>query len=219
MKDKVLAEAKVFYIKKPGLVIRDILFLTRILNERDIMFSFIYTAIELDIIKASNESLSKPQVNFYLFEKILWVFVEDIQDNFNLFEEIEETMVDSIENILVTNKNILNEIFKSQFSDNLIEANIGGDDLYEFEESLLVGTHINKSDVYLKLFQYTDIFIYYLKIQPCNINTVITLRMSNKIEFEKVINREDLNYLIVSFNKIILTAIEKITYINKGEKL
>lgn len=219
MKEKLLTEAKVFHIKKPDLLIRDVLFLTQILKERGIIFSFIHTDIELDLVKVSNKSVGKPQVSFYLFKKIMWIFVEDIQDNSTLLEKIEETMINSVENILVTNKSILNEIFKSRFSDNLIEVNIGGDDLYEFEESLLVGTYINKSDIYLKLFQDKNIFIHYLKIQPYNIDTVVTMRMPNKIEFEKVINRKDLSYLIISFNKIILTVFKKIIYMDKGENL
>lgn len=158
------------------------------------------------------------QVNIYLFYNLLWVCVEDVFEYSSLLEKVELTLGDYISRIDVTDKPFVDSIFKSNFSDNLLEINIDGDDLFEFEEETFTGSFINKTFVYKDIITFKDIYIRYVKFQPLNLNVVLTLREPNIVQFSNYIDKEIHLKLVKSFSLYIYKTNKKLLYFRTGEQ-
>jgi len=228
MKNKISNEAVLYTFKKSKN------FLNNLTNIVDSFKKDESITITIDILDYSKDKLSEidkyiqerfreniykdAQVNIYLCNNLLWVFTEDVFEYFSILEKMELILGDYISRIDVTNKLFVDSIFNSNFSDNLLEINIDGDDLFEFEEETFTGSFINKTFVYKDIIAYKDIYIRYVKFQPLNLNVVLTLREPNIVQFSNYINKEMHLKLVRSFSLYIYKSNKKLLYFRKGEQ-
>ncbi|MGC2881524.1 hypothetical protein [Bacillus subtilis] len=156
-------------------------------------------------------------IQVYITNNLMWMFVEDVFEYTNLLEKIESKLNEYMSKICVTNKYFVDSIFNSNFSNNLLEINIEGEDISEFEAETFTGSFINKTFEYRNIINLSDIHIRYLKFQPFKLNAVLTLRFPNIIQFSDYINFKMYQNLIKSFSTYIHKTNRKLLYFHKGE--
>ncbi|MCY9136277.1 hypothetical protein MOE66_16680, partial [Bacillus atrophaeus] len=87
-------------------------------------------------------------IQIYITNNLMWMFVEDVFEYTNLLGKIESKLSKYMSKICVTNKYFVDSIFNSNFSNNLLEINIEGEDISEFEAETFTGSFINKTFEY-----------------------------------------------------------------------
>ncbi|MGD6844700.1 hypothetical protein ACQCVH_19580 [Bacillus infantis] len=156
-------------------------------------------------------------IQIYIINNLMWMFVEDVFEYAPLLKKVESKLSKYISKIHVTNKYFVDSIFNSNFSNNLLEINIEGEDISEFEAETFTGSFINKTFEYRNIINFSDIHIRYLKFQPLKLNAVLTLRFPNVIQFSDYIDFKMYQNLIKSFSIYIYKTNRKLLYFNKGE--
>ncbi|OCA86161.1 hypothetical protein [Bacillus sp. FJAT-27986] len=156
-------------------------------------------------------------IQIYIINNLMWMFVEDVFEYIPSFQRIESTLSQYMSKIPITNKHFVESIFNSNFSDNLLEINIEGEDISEFEAETFTGSFINKTFEYRSIINSRDIQIRYLKFQPLKLNAVLTLRFPNIIQFSDYIDFKIYQNLIKSLSTYIYKTNRKLLYFNKGE--
>jgi len=200
MVNHLFKEAFVYVVENPSKLLRKLNFLVTLLDKNKIITTVNITDYKSDFCLKDISVGIEPQLQIYLSNNLIWFFADDIYEYSQIFKEIELEFKSYINKVDVTDKVFVQSIFDSGFSDNLLEVNIDGDDLLEFEEETLTGCFINKSFEYGKIIEYKDINIRYLKIQPYKINVVLTLRRPNIVEFSNHIDRDNHLKLIKDFS-------------------
>ncbi|RUL47234.1 hypothetical protein [Lysinibacillus antri] len=157
-------------------------------------------------------------IQLCIINNLMWMFVEDVFEYTPLLEKIESKLSKYISKIPVTNKYFVDSIFNSNFSDNLLEINIEGEDISEFETETFTGSFINKTFEYRNIIKFNNIYIRYIKFQPLKLNVALTLRFPNVIQFSDYIDFKMYQNLIKSFSNYIYKTNKKLLYINKGEE-
>ncbi|WP_456270912.1 hypothetical protein [Bacillus sp. JZ142] len=154
--------------------------------------------------QSSNWSFStKEQVQIFVVNNLMWIFVENVFENLDFLEKIESKLSKYISKVSLTNKSFIQLIFNGGFSENLLEIKIEGRDISEFDEDIFIGSFINKTFEFMDIINFKDIHIKYFKIQPIKTNAVLTLRYPNVIQFSDYIDLTTYQKLIMNFSEFI----------------
>ncbi|EJR82307.1 hypothetical protein ACQKNT_27310 [Bacillus cereus] len=135
-------------------------------------------------------------------EQLLWVFSRGSAEprlcEGNKFEEC-------FRKFEITEKKFIDFLFEKEFSNNLMEIFVDGECIYDyFEEQFLYGTQLNLSKEYEKIIRKNDVQIIDIKLQPLNMDTTITLRNENIIEFSNKTNLKENLHIINILTKYIM---------------
>lgn len=199
------------------------LILRRLIDEFEISEG-IYFNINILDGKALNNKPSyrmnenNKHIDIYITNNLMWVFADDVFEYTHLLKKFELKLSNYISKIHVTNKYFVDSIFNSKFSNNLLEINIEGKDIFEFEAETFTGSFINKTFEYRDIINFSDIHIRYLKFQPQKLNAVLTLKYPNVVQFSNYIDYKMYQKLIKSFSAYIYITNRKLLYFNKGEE-
>ncbi|EPZ0458629.1 hypothetical protein [Bacillus sp. CD3-5] len=135
-------------------------------------------------------------------EQLLWVFSRGSVEP-RLFEE--SNFEEYFEKFQLTEKKFIDFLFEKEFSDNLMEIFVDGECIYDyFEEQFLYGAQLNLSKEYEKVMREDDIQIIDIKLQPLNMDTIITLRNEHVIEFSNKANLKENLHIINILSKYIM---------------
>lgn len=124
-------------------------------------------------------------IHFLLIDKLLWIFVQDIDKTEDILADIEQYFDKAIDKVHVTNKNFIESLFINEFSDNLLEITVDDEDYYDFLTSdSIYGSQLNYSHEYEQIID-NNLTIFSYKLQPSTGKNVITFGYENIIEFSK----------------------------------
>lgn len=147
------------------------------------------------------DEIDSSKINLIITDGLLWILVKETGEFKVRLDYFENFLKDSIAPIEVTNKNFISYLFKENFSDNLLEILIDGEDIYDFESDFLFGSRLNKTIEYNNFIRTEGVYAVYLKLQPKGCNHSITLRNPNTIEFDKNMEMKDFNFLLIELSK------------------
>ncbi|AUO12209.1 hypothetical protein [Priestia megaterium] len=135
----------------------------------------------------SDSKYLKKSNSIYLLltDKLLWIFIEDIDKNENILTYIEECFNEVIYKVNVTDKKFIESLFINEFSDNLLEITVDDENFYEFlTTDSIYGSQINYSHEYEQIID-NNLTIFSYTLQPISGKNVITFWYENAIEFSK----------------------------------
>ncbi|MCY8076773.1 hypothetical protein [Bacillus haynesii] len=217
MVNKLFNEGIIYAVNSPSKLLRELEYLINLLEKQKIIATVNILDNQKNYFKSINKDIEN-DIQIYFSNNLLWFFVNDIYECSQILKKIELELKKYISKIYVTDKFFIQSVFRNKFSDNLLEINVGGEDLLEFEEETLTGSFINKSFVYRDVMEFKDIHIRYVKLQPLNLNAVLSLRYPNIVEFSDYIDGKMHLKLIKDFSLHVYDSNKNIIHFKKEKK-
>ncbi|MBT2286833.1 hypothetical protein J7E78_25240 [Paenibacillus polymyxa] len=149
-------------------------------------------------------SVSSESIVLLMFDSLLWIILKDKTHN-NQYEEhlkVVHSLPDCLTPVQLTNKKMVQYFFEHDFSNNLMEMFIDGDDEYEYFDKLLIyGEGLNYSSEYKQALKIPEINFEYIKLQPKNSNSVVTFWNNNHLDVDGNASINDTLSVARSFNR------------------
>ncbi|AIQ21482.1 hypothetical protein NSQ90_00505 [Paenibacillus sp. FSL H7-0737] len=149
-------------------------------------------------------SVSSENIVLLLFDSIFWIILKDKTYN-NQYEEhlkVVDSLPDCLMPVQLTNKKMVQYFFEHDFSNNLLEMFIDGDDEYEYFDKLLIyGEGLNYSSEYKQALKIPEVNFEYIKLQPKNSNSVVTFWNNNHLDVDGNASINDTLSVARSFNR------------------
>ncbi|MEB4870177.1 hypothetical protein P8831_15735 [Priestia megaterium] len=167
--------------------------ITLLLNNQNYDITLFNNEISLqshleNFIKGDNDSKylkTSNSICLLLIDKLLWIFVKDIEKNEKFLIYIEEYFNKVIDKVNVTEKVFIESLFINEFSDNLLEITVDDENSHEFlAKDSIYGSQINYSHEYEQIIV-NNLTIFSYTLQPTTGKNVITFLDRNTIEFSK----------------------------------
>ncbi|ANN31172.1 hypothetical protein A9498_05585 [Bacillus thuringiensis serovar coreanensis] len=158
------------------------------------------------------DKIEENKLNLIVMDRLVWIFVKEAGKFEELLDCFENIFKQSILPVEITSKKFVSYLFNEKFSDNLLEAFIDGEDIYDFESDLLLGSRLNRTIEYNNILRTDGVYFIYLKLQPKGCNHTLTLRYPNTIEFSGKMENIDFNFILIELAK----KIEKLFLEKKG---
>ncbi|MED2794123.1 hypothetical protein P4256_20765 [Bacillus wiedmannii] len=162
--------------------------------------------VKFDEMLKKQNKIEGNEINLIIMDRLIWIFGEEVNKSGILSEWFEEFFGKSILPVEITSKKLVSYLFNENFSDNLLEIFIDGEDIYDFESDLLLGSRLNKTIEYNNIMRTNGVHFIYLKLQPKGCNHTLKLRYPNMIEFSNKMKETDLNFVLIGLSKIIETV-------------
>lgn len=170
---------------------------------------------ELKLLNFMNEKYFKiaEEIHFFLFES-LFLIIKNTKIKSDIEFLMPKIILDIIKPVNITDKKLIEFFFNCNFSDNLIEMYINGDEEYEFfEKQLINGEGLNYTFEFKKVLNIKSVSFEYIKLQPKFNNYVITLRNKNLLQFNKNLDIKEIFDFVEKFNSYYEN------YLTEGNKL
>ncbi|WP_433948899.1 hypothetical protein [Paenibacillus taichungensis] len=148
-------------------------------------------------------SVSYENIILLMFDSIFWIILKDESQNNHHIEhfEVVHSLPDCLMPVQLTNKKLIEYFFEHEFSNNLLEMFIDGDDDYEyFDKFLIYGEGLNYSSEYKQALKIPEINFEYIKLQPKNSDSVLTFR-NNHLNVDGTASIDDTLNVAQSFNR------------------
>lgn len=168
--------------------------------------------VKFDEMLKKQSKIEGNEINLIIMDRLIWIFGEEVGKFERLFDCFERAFNKSILPVEITSKKFISYLFKENFSDNLLEIFFDGEDIYDFESDLLLGSRLNKTIEYNNIMRTNGVHFIYLKLQPKGCNHTLKLRYPNTIEFSNKMKETDFNFVLIGLSKMI----EKVFLEKKG---
>lgn len=162
--------------------------------------------VKFDEMLKQQGKIEGNEIHLIIMDRLIWIFGTEVGKFERLSDCFERAFNKSILPVEITSKKFISYLFKENFSDNLLEIFFDGEDIYDFESDLLLGSRLNKTIEYNNIMRTNGVHFIYLKLQPKGCNHTLKLRYPNTIEFSNKMKETDFNFVLIGLSKMIETA-------------